>query len=151
MLSGQPCAFCQIIDGQVPAYTVYSDDQVVAFLDRRPVFKGHSLVVPRAHHETLLELPTALVEPVFSVVRLLSRAAEVGLGADGTWIAINTKVSQSVAHVHIHVVPRRYDDGLRGFFWPRQRYQDDAEIERVQRAIQEAVKRILAAEATRSP
>lgn len=146
-MSGQPCLFCDIGTGQAPAFVVYSDDQVVAFLDRRPVFLGHCLVVPRAHHETLLDLPADLVEPLFSVVKLLSRAAEEGLGADGTWVAINTKVSQSVAHVHVHVVPRRWDDGLRGFFWPRQRYRDEGETERIRRILEEAAARLLAGEA----
>jgi histidine triad (HIT) family protein len=141
-VSGQPCLFCQVAAGESPAFVVYSDDHVVAFLDRRPVFRGHCLVVPRPHYETLLELPAALMEPLFSVVQLLARAAEEGLGADGTWIAINNTVSQSVAHVHVHVVPRRHDDGLRGFFWPRQRYRDEAETEEFQRAIREAVARL---------
>jgi histidine triad (HIT) family protein len=111
----------------------------LAFLDHRPVFKGHTLVVPRRHVETLRDLPDDLVGPFFAEVRRLSSAVQDGLGADGTFVAANNVVSQSVPHLHVHVVPRRRGDGLRGFFWPRQRYDDEAEMEAVAHTIRAAL------------
>ena len=125
----QGCVFCEIIARTRAAVMVLEDENCVAVLDQRPVFVGHTLVVPRAHHKTLLDLPTALMEPLFADVRLIAAAAERGLGADGTWIAVNNKVSQSVDHLHVHVVPRHFSDGLKGFFWPRRRYTDDAHMQ----------------------
>ena len=121
------CVFCEIVDGTRPAAIVASDEAAVAFLDARPVFKGHTLVVPRAHVATLTDLPVVDLGPYFASVQRLARAVEVGLEADGTFVAMNNKVSQSVAHLHTHVVPRRRKDGLRGFFWPRVPYASDAE------------------------
>ena len=121
------CAFCEIVAGTRPAAVVASDDAAVAFLDARPVFKGHVLVVPRAHVETLVDLPAGDLGAYFASVQRIARAVEAGLGADGTFVAMNNKVSQSVPHLHCHVVPRRRKDGLRGFFWPRVPYADDAE------------------------
>ncbi|HSY38399.1 MAG TPA: HIT family protein [Polyangia bacterium] len=121
------CVFCEIVDGTRPAAIVASDDAAVSFLDARPVFKGHVLVVPRAHVATLTDLPADALGPYFATVQRLARAVEVGLEADGTFVALNNKVSQSVAHLHTHVVPRRRKDGLRGFFWPRVPYASDAE------------------------
>ncbi|GAB2808652.1 hypothetical protein GCM10022221_02480 [Actinocorallia aurea] len=121
------CVFCQIIAGEVPAHIVLDVPEGVAFLDARPVFKGHTLVVPRAHHETLTDLPVDEVAPFFGLVRRLAGAVETGLGAAGTFVAMNNRVSQSVPHLHAHVVPRNRKDGLRGFFWPRQRYESEAE------------------------
>jgi histidine triad (HIT) family protein len=121
------CVFCALAGGRIPAAIVWQDEQACAFLDARPVFKGHVLVVPRAHVPTLLELPDAATGPFFIAVRRVSAAVERGLGADGTFVALNNKVSQSVAHLHVHVVPRRRKDGLRGFFWPRVPYASDAE------------------------
>ncbi len=121
------CLFCEIVAGRVPAHRVLDDDVAVAFLDARPVFKGHVLVVPREHVVTLPDLPVELVEPYFLRVQRLAAAVPEALGADGTFVAANNVVSQSVAHLHVHVVPRVRKDGLRGFFWPRQRYTDDAE------------------------
>ena len=122
------CTFCEIIAGSVPAHVVLDDEVTFAFLDHRPVFKGHVLLAPRDHVETLGELADALIEPLFSRARALARAMEQGLGADGSFVAINNRVSQSVPHLHVHVVPRRRKDGLRGFFWPRTKYADDAEM-----------------------
>ena len=102
------------------------DDEFVAFLDVRPLFPGHTLLVPRSHHETLADLPAELVGPLFMRVRRMARAMEDGLGAGGSFVAVNNRVSQSVPHLHVHVVPRTPKDGLRGFFWPRQRYGDEA-------------------------
>ncbi len=121
------CVFCGIVAGEVPAFRVVDAPDGVAFLDTRPVFKGHLLVVPRPHLVTLADLPPDSVAGYFGLVRRLAIAVEAGLGAGGTFVAINTKVSQSVPHLHTHVVPRTKGDGLRGFFWPRTRYADDAE------------------------
>ena len=123
------CAFCAIGAGEMPASIVLRDDHAAAFLDARPVFKGHVLVVPRAHLPTLSEVPPADLTTLFAAVQRVARAVEAGLGADGTFVALNNKVSQSVPHLHVHVVPRRKKDGLRGFFWPRVSYADDAERE----------------------
>ena len=121
------CLFCRIIAGDVPAHVVLSDREVVAFLDARPVFKGHVLVLPREHYETLASLPAALVGPLFTRVRRVSAVMPQALGAQGSFVGLNNTVSQSVPHLHVHVVPRTRGDGLRGFFWPRQKYADDAE------------------------
>jgi len=121
------CAFCAVVAGRLPAATVFDDGDFVGFLDARPMFQGHVLVVPRAHHETLPDLPPALVGPLFERVRAVAAALPEALDAAGTFVAVNNVVSQSVAHLHVHVVPRRRKDGLRGFFWPRLRYDSDAE------------------------
>jgi histidine triad (HIT) family protein len=121
------CIFCAIAAGTTPAHVVFADALTVAFLDARPVFKGHTLVVPRAHYPTLADLPGPLLEPFFGVVRLLSAAVPAALGAQGTFVALNNVVSQSVPHLHVHVVPRTKGDGLRGFFWPRHKYASDEE------------------------
>jgi histidine triad (HIT) family protein len=121
------CLFCGIVAGDVPAHVVLSDDVVVAFLDTRPVFKGHVLVATREHYVTLADLPAGLVGPVFLRVRRISAAMPDAFGAQGTFVAENNIVSQSVPHLHVHVVPRTKGDGLRGFFWPRGKYADDEE------------------------
>ena len=120
------CLFCRIAAGEQPAEVVFSDDVSIAFLDVRPVFHGHSLLVPRAHHETLADLPDELVEPYFRNARMLSVAVRDAMDAQGSFVAINNVVSQSVPHLHTHVVPRVRKDGLRGFFWPRTKYEHDA-------------------------
>jgi histidine triad (HIT) family protein len=125
------CVFCDIVEGRASAHVVLDDDVAVAFLDRRPLFPGHTLLVPRDHVETLADLPVPLVGPLFERAQLLSRVMEDGLGAAGSFVAVNNRVSQSVAHLHVHVVPRNRKDGLRGFFWPRTKYADDAEAEAV--------------------
>ncbi len=125
--SAQACPFCAIGAGELPAAVVWRDEHVCAFLDARPVFKGHVLVVPRAHVPTLLDLPAEDVGRFFIAVQRTADAVERGLPADGTFVATNNKVSQSVAHLHVHVVPRRRKDGLRGFFWPRVPYASDDE------------------------
>ncbi|MEU1683592.1 HIT family protein [Micromonospora zamorensis] len=121
------CVFCGIVAGEVPAFKVADTPDGVAFLDTRPVFKGHVLVVPRVHLVALAELPSNLLPGYFALVQRLAVAVETGLGAGGTFVAMNNKVSQSVPHLHTHVVPRTKGDGLRGFFWPRTRYEDDAD------------------------
>ena len=133
------CAFCAIVGGATPAHVVASDDRSLAFLDSRPVFPGHVLLVPRVHHETLADLPPELVEPLFAAAQRLSRAVEAGMDAHGTFVALNNRVSQSVPHLHVHIVPRRRKDGLRGFFWPRQRYADDADMAAVAARIRAAL------------
>ena len=133
------CTFCRIVAGELSAAVVYSDDRLVAFLDHRPLFHGHVLVVPRGHVETLGELAPEMVGELFGLVQQLSRAVEAGLGAEGSFVAINNRVSQSVPHLHVHVVPRRKGDGLKGFFWPRTKYRDAAEMA----ALAEAIRRAL--------
>jgi len=118
------CVFCRIVAGQSPATVVLDEPQVLGFLDTRPVFKGHVLLVPRQHVGTLPELPAELVEPFFAAGQRLAAAVVTGLGAQGSFVALNNTVSQSVPHLHLHVVPRTRGDGLRGFFWPRVRYAD---------------------------
>jgi histidine triad (HIT) family protein len=132
------CLFCRIVSGEVPATVVYEDEASVAFLDHRPLFHGHTLLVPRKHVETLGELPVSLIGPFFKTAQLLSRAVEAALGAEGTFVAMNNRVSQSVPHLHIHVVPRKRKDGLKGFFWPRTKYKSEEEMI--------AVKKLIAAE-----
>lgn len=123
------CVFCGIVAGSVPAFRMTDEDDGVAFLDTRPVFKGHVLVVPRDHVATLGDLAAEGVAGYFALVRRVALAVEAGLGAGGTFVAINNRVSQSVPHLHTHVVPRTKGDGLRGFFWPRTRYTSDVETE----------------------
>ena len=136
------CLFCRIVSGEVPATVVYEDDVSIAFLDHRPLFPGHTLLVPREHVETLGELPSSIVEPYFKAAQLLARAVESGLEAEGTFVAMNNRVSQSVPHLHVHIVPRRKGDGLKGFFWPRTKYKDDEEMKSVQSKINVALKKL---------
>lgn len=124
---GATCAFCAVIAGDSDAFRVAEHPDAVAFLDTRPVFAGHVLVVPRVHLESLEDLPDALLAPLYGVVREVAAAVRTGLGAGGAFVATNNRVSQSVPHLHVHVIPRTRGDGLRGFFWPRRRYADDAE------------------------
>lgn len=121
------CGFCGISAESSPAHVVLSDDVAVAFLDTRPVFKGHVLVAPRAHAETLADLPADAVGPFFLRVQRISAVLPAALGSQGSFVAVNNTVSQSVPHLHVHVVPRTKGDGLRGFFWPRHKYADEEE------------------------
>ncbi len=118
------CLFCAIAAGESDASVVWQDDDLVAFLDIRPLFKGHTLLAPRAHVDTLLDLPDALRDPFLAAAQRLAGAMVTGLGAQGSFVAMNNVVSQSVPHLHCHVVPRTKGDGLRGFFWPRTKYAD---------------------------
>jgi histidine triad (HIT) family protein len=118
------CLFCRIVAGEVAAPVVWESELTVGFLDHRPVFKGHTLVVPREHVATLTDLPAGLRDPLMAAGQRLAQAMLDGLGAQGSFVAINNTVSQSVPHLHLHVVPRTKGDGLRGFFWPRTRYAD---------------------------
>ena len=122
-----PCVFCDIVAGNLPASFVLRSDDVVAFLDARPLFKGHVLVAPRAHVETLDDLPPPMLLPYFAAVQRIARALPPALAAQGTFVAMNNVVSQSVPHLHCHVVPRSKGDGLKGFFWPRTKYASDDE------------------------
>jgi len=140
------CLFCRIVSGELPATIVYEDDNSVAFLDHRPLFHGHTLLVPREHVETLGELSPKIVGPYFKAAQLLSRAVESGMDAEGTFVAMNNRVSQSVPHLHVHVVPRRRKDGLKGFFWPRTKYKGDEEMEDAKKKIVTALKKIKAQE-----
>jgi histidine triad (HIT) family protein len=132
------CKFCGIAAGEAAAEIVYENGVVVAFLDSRPLFPGHTLLVPKRHVETLGELPDYLLAPLFGAARLLARAVEAGLEAEGSFLAINNRVSQSVPHLHVHIVPRRRKDGLKGFFWPRQGYRDETHMREVRDALRRA-------------
>jgi len=129
------CLFCRIVSGEAPAVRVYEDINSIAFLDHRPLFHGHTLLVPRKHFETLVDLPTTQVGPLFTAAQTLAQAVEFAMEAEGTFVAMNNRVSQSVPHLHVHVVPRRRKDGLKGFFWPRTKYKDEAEMKVVQEKI----------------
>ena len=133
------CVFCSIVQAEVPAYVVLDDPIAVAFLDTRPLFPGHVLLVPRGHHETLTDLPTELVGPLFERAQRLAGAVQAAMGAAGTFVALNNTISQSVPHLHVHVVPRNKRDGLRGFFWPRTTYRDDAHATEVAAAVRAAL------------
>ncbi|MGI9065392.1 MAG: HIT family protein [Pyrinomonadaceae bacterium] len=133
------CLFCGIVNGEVSASIVFEDEVSIAFLDHRPLFPGHCLLVPKEHFETLADLPVELVGPFFQNAQLLVRAVETALEADGSFVAMNNRVSQSVPHLHVHVVPRRRKDGLKGFFWPRTKYGSEADIVTVQQLIQSEI------------
>jgi histidine triad (HIT) family protein len=140
MADAEACVFCAIAAGAHAATFVLEEQGAVGFLDARPVFKGHVLVAPRGHVPTLADLPAGDVGGFFTVVQRVARAVEEGMNADGTFVAVNNKVSQSVPHLHVHVVPRRRKDGLRGFFWPRQSYASDAEREETAARIKGALR-----------
>jgi len=133
------CVFCQIVSREVPAAIVFEDDESLAFLDHRPVFPGHCLLVPKQHRDSLVDLEPQLLGTLFGNARLLALAVEKGLAAQGAFVAVNNRVSQSVPHVHVHVVPRTKGDGLKGFFWPRQKYRDLEHMEEVRCALTEAM------------
>jgi histidine triad (HIT) family protein len=136
---GQACLFCSIVGGETQAHIVLDTSDVVAFLDHRPLFKGHTLVVPRRHVETLRDLDDRTRDVLFAEVQRVAAAVQDAMGAQGSFVALNNVVSQSVPHLHVHAVPRNRKDGLRGFFWPRARYADDAEAETVAGAIRVAL------------
>ncbi len=129
------CTFCAIACGELDATIVDQDEPTIAFLDRRPLFPGHVLLIPRTHHVTIEDLPPGLIEPLFANARTLAGAVRRAMGAEGTFVALNNTVSQSVPHLHVHIVPRVRKDGLRGFFWPRNPYEDDAAMEAAAAAI----------------
>jgi histidine triad (HIT) family protein len=133
------CRFCAIARGETGARVVFEGRRTLGFLDHRPVFPGHVLLIPREHRDTMLDVEPDLLAELTGDAQLLARAVETGLGADGSFVAVNNRVSQSVPHLHVHVVPRRRKDGLRGFFWPRNPYRDDAHAADVQGRLREAV------------
>jgi histidine triad (HIT) family protein len=134
-VTSKECTFCRILRGELASHLIFEDEAHAVFLDHRPLFPGHCLVVPRTHVETLLDLPTERVGPLFVLVQRISRAVERGTGADGFFNAVNNRISQSVPHLHVHVIPRRKKDGLKGFFWPRYAYSGEAEMIQVRDAI----------------
>jgi histidine triad (HIT) family protein len=131
----QPCVFCRIALREAAAEIVFEDDISIAFLDSRPLFSGHCLLITKAHYETFVDLPGDLVGPFFLNAQRLTVAVKAGMDAEGTFVAINNTVSQSVPHFHIHIVPRRRKDGLRGFFWPRKTYTSGEEARTVRAAL----------------
>lgn len=137
------CVFCKIARRQLPASVVYETDDVIAFLDSHPLFPGHVLLCPREHCATLMDVPKNLSGALMDATQLLAGAVESAMSAEGTFIAVNNRVSQTVPHLHIHVVPRRRGDGLRGFFWPRNRYKDDQAREAARTAIEREVQQRL--------
>lgn len=136
------CIFCEIAAKELSASVVFEDQQTIAFLDHRPLFHGHCLLIPKQHFETLTDLPLQLIEPLFGNAQLLASAVEAAMGAQGTFVAMNNRVSQSVPHLHIHIVPRRKGDGLKGFFWPRTKYASQTEIDQVKDSIQTELSRL---------
>jgi histidine triad (HIT) family protein len=136
--------FCKIAAGNMPADMVYKDGESVAFLDKHPLFPGHVLLCPREHYETVADLPLELTGPMMAATQLLAKAVQAAVNAEGTFIAINNRVSQTVPHLHIHIVPRKRRDGLKGFFWPRQDYKDEAARQAVRKAIEREVHNIRA-------
>lgn len=138
--SGKACLFCEIAKGERAAHIVLDAPEALAFLDARPLFKGHTLLIPRDHYETLPDLPEELLAPFFGYARQLAGAMETILGSAGSFVAMNNRVSQSVPHLHVHVVPRNRKDGLRGFFWPRQKYDSPAEADDYAARLAEALK-----------
>jgi histidine triad (HIT) family protein len=142
MASADPsCRFCQIIADEESAHVVFEDENTIAFLDNRPLFPGHALLLPRDHHETLGDLPADLVGPLFANARRLSVAVPKAMSKPGSFVALNNVVSQSVPHLHVHVVPRKPKDGLRGFFWPRTKYSSEEEMRAVAERVRKAVGR----------
>jgi histidine triad (HIT) family protein len=136
------CPFCAIAAGAEAGHVVFEDDVSLAFLDNRPLFAGHSLLIPRQHLATLSDLPDELIGPLFANARLLSRAIPEAMGKPGSFVALNNVVSQSVPHLHIHVVPRKPKDGLRGFFWPRGKYESEEEMREVAATVRRAVEKL---------
>lgn len=133
------CTFCDIAAGKLDAAFVLNEPNVLAFLDVRPLFLGHVLVVPRRHVETLTDVPSDLLPEFFLHVQRVARSVEKAMGAEGTFVAMNNRVSQSVPHLHVHVVPRKKKDGLKGFFWPRTKYASDSERTEIARRIADAL------------
>ena len=136
------CAFCAIVEGRAKSYDVYEDARTLVFLDHRPLLPGHCLVVPKTHYDLLQDLPGAEVGPFFQVVQRLATAVERAFDAEGAFVAANIKVSQSVPHLHVHVVPRRKGDGLfsRTLIWKRSPYPSEDAITAAQQAIRQALR-----------
>jgi len=137
----EDCAFCKVVRAD-DGFRVFEDEQTIAFLDHRPLFPGHCLLIPKNHLETINDLPDSLLTILFANVRLLAAAVELGMRAEGTFIAANNRVSQSVPHFHVHIVPRTKGDGLKGFFWPRRKYKNTEEIDSVLSALRGAIAKV---------
>lgn len=135
--------FCKIAEGSIPAETIYEDDCCLVFLDNTPVFAGHCLVCPKQHYDTLMDVEPQLLQTLFANVQVIARAVEAGLQADGSFVAVNNKISQSVPHLHVHVIPRRKKDGMKGFFWPRRPYRDQDEMREIANALRQAVQNLV--------
>jgi histidine triad (HIT) family protein len=144
--SALTCLFCSFVSRSQPVTTVFEDDISMAFLDHRPIFKGHTLLVPKKHTPTLPDLALSLTGPFFRNVQLLCTAVKNAMGAEGTFVAINNTVSQSVPHLHVHIVPRKRKDGLKGFFWPRTNYESEQEMEQARMAIRSEMTHLLNAD-----
>jgi histidine triad (HIT) family protein len=140
--SSSGCIFCKIVEGELASPVVFEDESTLAFLDHRPLFPGHTLVIPREHFETLADLPSAGIPAFFGNVQMLARAVEGAMDAEGSFVAMNNRVSQSVPHLHVHVVPRKKKDGLKGFFWPRTKYRDQDHVEEVRDQIRSVIGQI---------
>jgi histidine triad (HIT) family protein len=139
-MSDDSCLFCRIVSGKTEAVVVYQDEDSLAFLDHRPLFLGHTLLIPKKHIETLSDLPEIAVGPFFVSVQRISRAVQAAMGAEGTFVAMNNRVSQSVPHLHVHIVPRKKGDGLKGFFWPRTKYKTNDEMLEIGKVIANEIK-----------
>ena len=137
----ESCAFCQIVR-QDDGLRIFEDERTMAFLDHRPLFPGHCLLIPKNHLETIQDLPHSMVEAIFANVRMISAAVELAMHAEGTFIAANNRVSQSVPHFHVHIVPRKKGDGLKGFFWPRSKYKSAEELEAVVKLVRAAIEQV---------
>jgi histidine triad (HIT) family protein len=137
------CVFCRIVEGDLASPLIFEDESTLGFLDHRPLFPGHVLLIPKKHYETLADLPVSLIEHFFRNVQILSRAVETAMDAEGTFVAMNNRVSQSVPHLHVHVVPRRRKDGLKGFFWPRTKYSGDDQVNEVSTRIRSTISEII--------
>jgi histidine triad (HIT) family protein len=133
------CIFCKIIAGEVKCNKIYEDENTFVFLDNGPIFPGHCLICPKEHVDTMLDLPRPLIEPLMLTTQLIGKAMERGLEAEGSFMAVNNKISQSVPHLHVHVIPRRRKDGMKGFFWPRRPYKDESETEAIATALRTAI------------
>jgi histidine triad (HIT) family protein len=143
----EDCAFCRVVAGEDPSSVVFEDEISVAFLDHRPLFPGHSLLVPREHLETIWDLPTDLIGPLFTNAQMLSLAIRNAMKAQGAFVAANNVVSQSVPHFHVHLVPRNRKDGLRGFFWPRRKYESEEHLGETAELVRAAVEQVRAGKA----
>ena len=141
--SSEKCKFCEIVKGDLDSFVIFDDEISLGILDHRPLFPGHVLLIPKMHYITLGDLPEDLIGLFFTNVQLLSKAVEQGMQSQGTFVAMNNRVSQAIPHLHVHIVPRSKGDGLRGFFWPRQKYSSEEHKTKVQRIISEAITRLL--------
>ena len=144
----EQCLFCKIANGTIPSLGVFEDEISFAFLDNKPLFPGHCLLVPKTHISTLQDMPADILAPLLGNVKLMSTAIEAAMNAEGSFVGINNRVSQSIPHLHIHIVPRNRGDGLKGFFWPRAKYSDEKTAQDVQQAIKAAVGKLRSAAAT---